>query len=123
MHPLGRAFSGGSEIQIRFRDKDLELAYTTERLGKKRWHANARMVSRRMKQLEAAENLSALDNGPGGLHELKGDRAGQLALRLWGGYRLTFIANHNPVPVKGDGGLDHTRVTAVEILSVEDYHG
>jgi hypothetical protein len=61
-------------------------------------------------------------NTPGRIHEPKGDRKGQLSLDLDGPYRFLFVANHNPVPARPEGGMDWTRVTAVTILGVEDTH-
>jgi proteic killer suppression protein len=55
-------------------------------------------------------------------HELKGDRAGTLAVDLQHPYRLIFEPANDPVPSKADGGLDWTAVTSVRILAVEDYH-
>jgi hypothetical protein len=60
---------------------------------------------------------------PGRCHELTGDRSGQLSLDLDGPYRLIFVPANEPVPLKADGGLDRTRVTAIEIIGVEDTHG
>jgi proteic killer suppression protein len=57
------------------------------------------------------------------LHELKGNRKGQLSLDLDHPYRLIFIPDHDPVPSTEDGGMDWGRVTAVKILGIEDTHG
>ena len=59
---------------------------------------------------------------PGRCHELKGNRADQLSLDLDGPYRLIFEPAHDPIPRRPDKGLDWTRVTAVRILEVVDYH-
>ena len=56
-------------------------------------------------------------------HELKANRAGQLAVNLDQPYRLIFEPADDPLRRKGDGGLDWAKVTAVTILGVEDYHG
>ena len=60
---------------------------------------------------------------PGRCHELKGDRAGSLALDLDGPYRLIFDPAHNPLPVNNDGGLIWCEVRKIRILDIEDYHG
>lgn len=62
-------------------------------------------------------------NLPGGCHELHGDREGQLAVDVTRNYRLIFAPADDPPPAKPDGGLGWSRVTAIEILEVEDYHG
>jgi proteic killer suppression protein len=46
-----------------------------------------------------------------------------LALDLDHPCRLIFAPAHNPLPLKEDGGLDWTAVTAIEIHEIEDYHG
>ncbi|WP_229548556.1 hypothetical protein [Nostoc sp. CHAB 5836] len=51
------------------------------------------------------------------------NRAGQLSLDLDGPYRLIFEPADQPIPLKPDGGLDWDKVTAVEILGVENTHG
>jgi proteic killer suppression protein len=90
----------------------------------KEWgRVRAKKVQLRLDELNAAEVLEDLRNAPGGLHELKGDRRGQLALDLDGPYRLILMSADNPVPEREDGGLDWDRVRAVTILKVEDYHG
>lgn len=55
-------------------------------------------------------------------HELKGARAGQLAVSLDHPYRLIFEPRE-PVPRREDGGLDWTQVVAIEVLEIVDYHG
>jgi proteic killer suppression protein len=60
---------------------------------------------------------------PGRCHELTGDKPGQLALNVSGNYRLIFEPADASIERKPDGGLDWTKVTAVRILGVEDYHG
>jgi hypothetical protein len=37
-------------------------------------------------------------------------------------YRLIFIPADDPIPTKDDGGLDWSKVTAVEILEIADTH-
>jgi proteic killer suppression protein len=59
---------------------------------------------------------------PGRCHELKGDRGGQLSLDLDGPYRLIFRPGHDPIPAKGDGGLDWAQVTDIVMLEVVDTH-
>jgi hypothetical protein len=54
---------------------------------------------------------------------LRENRLGQYAITLWGPMRLIIVPNHNPVPRLADGGVDLLKVTAVEVLTAEDYHG
>ena len=78
----------------------------------------------RLQELRDADVLEVIRLFPqADCHELKGDRKGQLAVSVQYPFRLIFeVANH-PVPAKEDGGLDWTRVTAIRILEIIDYHG
>ena len=55
-------------------------------------------------------------------HELAGKRKGEFAVDINGGDRLIFKPDHKPVPTLNDGGIDLQQVTAITILSVENYH-
>lgn len=85
----------------------------------------ARLIVRRIQELRAAQCLGDLwppYSGPGRCHELTGNRAGQLSLDLDHPYRLIFEPDHDPRPLRPEGGLDWPRVTRVRILGVEDTH-
>ena len=84
----------------------------------------ANLIRRRLDECRAADNLTVLRSLPQmRCHELKGDRAGCLAIDLDHPYRLIFEPANDPTPRKPDGGLDWTGVTAIRVLTVEDYHG
>ena len=55
-------------------------------------------------------------------HQLVGNREGQYAVDVAGQYRLVFAPNHDPVPLREDGGIDTNLVTAIVVLDVLDYH-
>lgn len=59
---------------------------------------------------------------PERLHQLVGGRENQFAIDLVHPYRLVFEPDHDPIPLKDDGGIDLTRVTAITVLDVVDYH-
>jgi proteic killer suppression protein len=82
----------------------------------------ARLIRARLDALHAALCLEDLRNVAGRLHELKGNRKGQLSLDLDHPYRLILVPNHKPVPSTEDGGMDWSRITAVKILGIEDTH-
>jgi len=84
--------------------------------------SRAKLIRRRLDALRSAWVLEDLRNAPGRLHELKGDLKWALSLDLDGPYRLLFEPAAEPVPLKPDGGLDWTKVTAVRILGIEDTH-
>lgn len=94
--------------------KLLQLRYGPQR---------AKLIRRRLDELRAATALDEIRSLPQArCHELTGDRAGQLSVDLDHPYRLLFRPCNDPVPQKPDGGLDWTKVTQIEILSVEDTH-
>ena len=83
----------------------------------------AKLIRRRLDDLHAAKSLEVMRALPGRTHELKGDRALQISIDLDGPYRLIVVPAHDPIPVKDDGGLDWTKVTAITIKEVVDTHG
>jgi proteic killer suppression protein len=95
-----------------------------DRLGVRHWGAeNWPRLKRRLASLLGAPTLRDMDGVPGNCHQLRGDRAGQFAVDLWGSFRLVFEPDHEPVPALPDGGVDRARVTAIMIKEVVDYHG
>ena len=82
----------------------------------------AKLIRRRLDELRAAPPLETMRHLPGRCHELKGNRARQLSIDLDGPYRLILYPAHNPVPLKPDGGMDWTKVTAVTIKEVRNTH-
>lgn len=76
-----------------------------------------------MADLKAVPTLEHLRNLPGRLHELVGDRKGELSLDVKHPYRLLFKPADDPPPTKPDGGLDWSLITAVTIIAIEDTHG
>jgi proteic killer suppression protein len=106
--------------------KDREVANSESKL-KKAFRGNprrAKLVRARLDELADADSLLVLSFLPQAqCHELKGNRAGQLAVKLDKGFRLVFEVGNDPVPRKADGGLNWNRVTAIRILTLaEDYH-
>jgi proteic killer suppression protein len=85
-------------------------------LGKR----SADVLRRRLDDLRAADNLEATRHLPGRCHELKGDRAGQLAIDLEHPKRLVLEPRDGVR--RADGGLDWFSVTAIEIVEIADYH-
>lgn len=76
--------------------------------------------------MRAAPNLGMFAppmSPPHRCHELTGNRLGQLTVDLDHPYRLVFEPNHNPRPIRLEGGLDWKQVTAIKIIEIEDTHG
>jgi proteic killer suppression protein len=55
-------------------------------------------------------------------HPLKGDRLGQFAVSLDGGWRLVFVPANDPIPRHDDESVDWSQVTIVSIEQIVDYH-
>lgn len=83
----------------------------------------AKRIKMRLAVLEAAKTLDCvLTHPPERLHQLRGDRIGEFAVDLVHPYRLILEPTHHPVPRREDGGIDRTRVMAITILGITDYH-
>ncbi len=92
------------------------LNFAVRRLGPN----NAAKLRTRMLDLADAQNVRELTAGDP--HPLRGDRKGQLAIKLDGGTRLVIKPNHDKIPRSDDGGIDWAAVTAVTICFIGDYH-
>lgn len=114
----------------------MDLTFKTARLRKQcndetamvRRHGTKRAgrLKRRLIQLRAAKSLGDLGppyHGPARCHEMTGNYSGVFSVDLDHPYRLLFRPDHNPIPTRKEGGIDWERVTAVEILGIEDTHG
>jgi len=116
--------SGGGEVEILFRDERLQRRCNQEKERRRAWGTErAKQIGKRLDDLHAAPDLEAMRHSAGRCEELTGDRTGQLSLRIDANYRLLFEPANDPVPRRTDGGLDWSKVTAIRILGVEDYHG
>lgn len=83
----------------------------------------ARKIAQRLSEMQRAISLAELALLPAArCHEPKGDRKGQLSVDLTHPFRMLFVAAHDPLPLKEDGGLDWSGVTAVEIVGIDDTH-
>lgn len=108
-------------VEIGFRDKKLrELCEKQAMARKKLGDACAHKLQTRLAELEAAATVAELVAG--NPHPLKHDRAGQFALKLDGGIRLVFAPANEPIPRMPDSAIDWSRVTAVCIEFIGDYH-
>ena len=95
-------------------DKEMQRAFGKDR---------AKPLRRRLRTLAQAPTLADVPSGPPDrCHALTGDRAGQIAVTVKENWRLIFEPDHDPVPLKPDGGFDLAAITAVCIIEVVDYH-
>lgn len=117
---------------MEFEGRRLDIVFASEKLAKtmnsdskltQSYGADrGKAIRKRLDDLDAADVLEVMRSLPGRCEELTGHRSGELSVRLTGNWRLIFRPNHDPKPIKEDGGLDWTKVTAVEITEVVDYH-
>lgn len=113
-------------MDISFKSTKLEKEFNEgKQLENVHGSFRAKKIRIRLKEFRAAVSLHDLGppyDGPGRCHELKGNRKRQLSVDLDHPYRLIFIPNHEPTPLKSDGGLDWKQVTAITITGIEDTH-
>lgn len=92
-------------MHIEFSSVDLkELCESERRAVRELGRPCAKKLFARLADLNAAENVSELIAGRP--HPLKGDRAGQFAVRLEGGKRLVFSPANEPLPLDGNGAIE-----------------
>jgi plasmid maintenance system killer protein len=111
-------------LDILFADKKLERSCNEFKLALKvHGERRAKRLRQRLDELHAADALADISHlPPPRLHQLVGNRKGQFSVDLDHPYRLIFIVANIPVPLKDDGGLDLSKVTAICIQGVEDTH-
>ncbi len=108
-------------MEITFAYSKLQKLCEEQNLAQKKLGANcAKKLKTQLAILGAASCVAELVIGHP--HPLKGDRAGQFAVSLEGGKRLVFEPNNDPVPLTEDGSIDWSKVTAVCIVFIGDYH-
>ena len=111
-------------MRILYANARLKKVFNNHKLLKRKHGARAAaIIRRRLDDLYAADTLADMRTLPGRCHELRANRAGQLALDLDHPRRLVFEPANDPIPRSSDGGLIWEQVTAVVIIGVEDYHG
>lgn len=108
-------------MEIRFKDKKLrELCEKKAAAVKALGDIGARKLQSRLADMAAASRVT--DLVAGNPHPLKGDRLGQFALDLAGGWRLVFAPANDPMPRRDDASIDWSAVTIVSIEYIGDYH-
>lgn len=111
-------------MYITFKNRKLQSIFNEEaNLVKVYGAQRAKKIKMRLAVLEVAGCLKDIPHTPPERrHELAGNRKGEFAVDINGGDRLIFRPDHEPVPTLSDGGIDLQQVTAITILSVENYH-
>jgi len=110
-------------MNITFSNRKLEkLANDYRKCQKEFGLIRARLYTKRLLDLQNAENLEDVRNLPGNYHELVGNRKGQWACDLDQPYRLIFEPHENPVPEDVNGRYIWFEIKGVEIIEIIDYH-
>lgn len=112
-------------MEVSFRTSKLRKHTETIESARREWgERRGKLLRRRLDELAAAPDLETMRRLPGArCHELTGNLRGRLAVDLDHPYRLLFEPAHDPIPRKDDGGLDWTKVTAITVVEILDYHG
>ena len=111
-------------MDINFKPRKLKKIFNDERKLKAEYgEPMARTIMRRFAVLKNAPTLAQVPaSKPDRRHQLDHDRSGQYAVDLIHPFRLIFVPAHHPAPRLDDGGVDTSRVTAITIIEVGDYH-
>ncbi|MEH2408115.1 type II toxin-antitoxin system RelE/ParE family toxin [Nostoc sp.] len=108
-------------MEITFANGKLQNLCEKQDLAQKKLGANcAKKLTTQLAILGAASCVAELVIGHP--HPLKGDRAGEFAVNLEGGKRLVFKPDNDPILLSEDGSIDWSKVTAVCIVFIGDYH-
>lgn len=112
-------------MQIEFTNKKLmKICCSAKESQAKYGKRMSEKIQLRMAQIAAMETLADLQLLPGArCHALTGNLKGKFAVDLVHPDRLLFSPDHEPLPLKDDGGLILQEVTAVLIEGIGDYHG
>lgn len=79
-------------------------------------------LKQRLDEIAAAGNMEVVEVLPGRHHALSSSLAGRWACHLEEPYRLIYQPIGDPLPVSIDGHLDLSKVEAVCIVGVVNYH-
>jgi len=111
-------------MHITFKSQKLAKTLSSEKTLKRQFKADhAAFIKRRMMVLKAAPTLASVSYlPPERRHQLKGPSKIRFAVDLKHPYRVVFEPNHNPLPLRENGGLDLEKITAITIVAIEDYH-
>lgn len=108
-------------LELRFKNKGVrEICEKQAVATKKMGDVGAKKLRSRLADIEAAAKVTDLQAG--NPHPMKGDRLGQFALDLAGGWRLVFAPADEPIPRNSDASIDWSQVTIVSIEYIGDYH-
>jgi proteic killer suppression protein len=115
-------------LEIYASDKDIRKAVEDDAFARRRYGTGmAKKLQLRVAALKAAVSLADFwppKSGPERCHELKGDLAGTFSVDVKQPYRLLFK------PIEAEAPKDHAneqerwkKITAIELIAIEDTHG
>lgn len=108
---------------VSFKTRKIEKTMADEKAINRHYGDKAKRLMMRLSVLYWANCLADVPmDPPDCCHLLTGDFQGHFAVHVSGNDRLVFAPDHEPVPLKEDGGIDLTAVTAIKIVAVTDYH-
>jgi len=108
-------------MEIAFADSKLQDLCEQEKLAQRKLGANcAKKLRTQLTIISVASCVTELVIGHP--HPLGRDRKGEFAVNLEGGRRLVFKPGNDPIPFTEDGSIDWSKVTAVCIIFIGDYH-
>ena len=110
-------------MEVSYKSKKLKDLFEDPVKLVKRYGSLSRKIDQRKEELKAAGSLEVMSRISGArCHELTGKRKGCLAVNLSGNWRMIFMPDQDPVPLKDDGGLDWGGVKKIKIIEITDYH-
>lgn len=110
-------------MKILFSQRKLKKQCETERQLRKAFGDRSDKLKLRLGVLKNAPSLDDVPKGsPDWCHELSNDRAGQFAVTIKDNWRIIFVPDHEPIPLKADGGIELCAITAIRIIEIGDYH-
>jgi proteic killer suppression protein len=110
-------------VKIIFADRTLEKLVNDDRkMQRKLGEVRAKLLRRRLTQLQDATTLEEVRYLPGNYHELNQDRKGQWGCDLDQPYRLVFTAIDRPIPTGEGGQYIWLEITGIEVIEIINYH-
>lgn len=104
---------------VQFKNKKMEKIFNNDKELNKKYGNLAKKIKMRMATLRNAKNLSLIPpEPPERRHKLVGNKAGSWAVTLDKNYRLVF----EPIADNDFDEIEPINITAIRIISVEDYH-
>jgi len=110
-------------MELSFKTRKLEKSLTTDKGISKSYGELAKKIKQRINQLVSADNLEIISKLQVlRLHQYKGKDKGTWSIDIQENWRILFIVNQDPIPIKEDGSVDVKAITLIKIESVTDPH-